>query len=428
MFRSRVSYDDARMKYVLPKSQETLAEMVRVRMGAAHERLITEVQEDASHWLHLPYAETIKKFILPLARSTKRFDTLLVLGIGGSDLGARAILRALPHKKTVLFSGDNTDPDALEESLAGMDWSRTLVNVVSKSGTTMETMAAFLVVRDRLRRALGASFSSHIIATTDPKHGILRSLAATEGYAMLPIPSGVGGRFSVLSAAGIFPAAWAGVDMDAFLQGASLHSRLLVTQETPAFTYAYHHVLGYILGRTDWVLMPYAAALDAFGDWYRQLIAESLGKQRKMGGQTLSLGPTPVSAIGARDQHSQLQLYMDGPDDKIISFIEIVRFRAQMRVPRSSPIPELASLAGKTFQDLLHASRRATSESLDSVHRPHGTFTLSQLDAHSLGQLFQIFMTATVLMGYALGVDPYGQPGVEDGKKRMKKWLKQTKR
>jgi len=311
--------------------------------------------------------------------------------------------------------------------LSSVDWKRTAVNIISKSGDTVEPMSAFFVARERLRKASGKKFAEQIIATTDAEQGTLVALAKKEGYARLIVPGNVGGRFSVLSDVGLFPAAWAGVPIAKLLAGAAHQAnefRRKAVEEQTAAPYAALHASQYRDGRSVFVLMPYAARLQSFAFWYRQLIAESLGKRLNREGGVVNVGPTPIAALGATDQHSQLQLYMEGPEDKVVTFVEVEAFAANLRVPK----PPIASesfrgLAGRSFQELIHAERRFTAEALASVDRPTGTIFLGRLDAEHLGALFQMFMQATAYLGELLNVDAYDQPGVEEGKRRFRAWL-----
>jgi len=396
-------------------------------------------------WLDLPMDKAMIKRVQKVVAKTKKFQTLLVLGIGGSDLGARAILQALGQgsKKSVRFAGANTDPDELEAVLKDIIWKKTVVNIISKSGDTVEPMSAFLVVRERLRKAVGKKFAQQIVATTDAKKGTLHDLAEEEGYHQLIVPQNVGGRFSVLSDVGLFPAAFAGIAIKEMLAGAAEQVRVFEKDPVdfqPAAQYAGLHADWFQRHRANvWVLMPYSAHLELFGRWYRQLIAESLGKKKNRNALTIEIGPTPVAALGATDQHSQIQLYMEGPHDKVITFIEIEKFRSRLRVSplvgevlherrggshiSVQTLERFATLVNVPFEELIHAERKATAEALTSVKRPNATITLPKLDAYHLGALFQMFMIATAYLGELFNIDPYNQPGVEEGKKRFKMWL-----
>ncbi len=379
-------------------------------------------------WILGPDDETMVERIEKMVAKTKAFDTLLVLGIGGSDLGARAILEALPHKKQVLFAGANTDPQELAATLGQINWKKTVVNIISKSGDTLEPMSAFLIVRDLLKKNTGTKWASQIIATTDKEEGTLAEWSRLEGYHTLLVPRNTGGRFSVLSDVGLFPAAWAGISIKELLAGARMQTRLFerqtIREQLPA-VFAALHAEGYRNHRSLWVLMPYAAELSSFARWYRQLIAESLGKMQNRGGLAISMGPTPIAGLGATDQHSQIQLYMEGPSDKLITFLEVEKFDQDFVIPKlPAPTAALYGLPGRKLSDVIHAERKATAEALAFEKRPNGTLFIPSLSPRVLGELFQCFMLATACLGELLDVNAFDQPGVQEAKRRITYWLR----
>lgn len=361
------------------------------------------------------------------ARTSRAFRTLVVIGIGGSDLGARALVRALPPRKgmDVRFIGANTDPDEIAALLAELDLRRTALNIVSKSGNTIEPMSTFLVLRDRLIRKVGkGKHARHVIATTDKAKGTLRAIADREGYATLPVPDDIGGRFSALTPVGLFPAACAGIDIMGLLSGAkevrdAFFSRP-AEENGPLLFAGLHHDAYAARDQHITVLMPYAAALDEFGKWFRQLWAESLGKKIGRDGRTVHHGLTPVAALGATDQHSQVQLYNEGPFDKVVTFVEVDRFRNDLAVPAAFPdIEGVAYLRGLRFDRIIRAEREATARALAADGRPNGTIRVPAITPRSVGGLMMFFMLATAAMGELLDVDAYDQPGVEAGKRTM---------
>jgi glucose-6-phosphate isomerase len=362
------------------------------------------------------------------------FDHVLVLGIGGSALGMKALLNALKRpgwnelddegreffpRLTVL---DNVDPTSVAEVLRRMDPRRALVNVISKSGGTAETMAQYLVVRRWLEDALGSKAAGHMVFTTDPEKGVLREIARREGIAALEVPPAVGGRFSVLSPVGLLPAALVGIDIEGLLAGAR---RALVKAESehllqnPAALYAaLHWTADTTLGARIHVLMPYTDRLREFAEWYRQLWAESLGKARDRRGQDVHLGPTPVGAVGATDQHSQVQLFMEGPFDKVVTFMALDRFPEDLPIPGGEGLPpDLAYLGGKSLAGLLQAEYQATAAALARMGRMNCSLHLEELTPAALGEAIMFFQIATGYAGVWYGVDPFDQPGVELGKK-----------
>jgi glucose-6-phosphate isomerase len=369
------------------------------------------------------------------------YDHVLVLGIGGSALGARALLTALKRpawnewddegreffpRLTVL---DNVDPTTVRAALARIDPRRVLVNVISKSGGTAETMAQYLIVRAWLEDALGAAAHRHLVFTTDPTRGALREIADRDGIATLSVPPEVGGRFSVLSPVGLLPAALVGVDLAALLAGAA---RAVARAESddlrrnPAALYAgLHWAADAELGARVHVFMPYTDRLREFAEWYRQLWAESLGKRASRDGREVHSGPTPVAAVGATDQHSQVQLFMEGPFDKVITFAVVDDLGEDVRIPPPpsdipgvEPLPaDLAYLSGHTLGGLLRAEYEATATALARMGRMSCTLRFPRLDADTFGEAVMFFQLATGYAGIFYGVDPFDQPGVELGKK-----------
>lgn len=431
-------YDDANMRSgavgttgVSPREWSRMLS----RLRAAKKSVLKLARSGHQGFLDLPFSRTVAKECDRLSRRLAHDCTdLVVLGIGGSDLGARALYEALTDERRkrgmrLHFSGSSTDPDELLRLLKSLNLKKTCVNVISKSGDTLETMAAFLVFRDRLSKAVGPTrMPDRIVATTDAECGALRALARKEGYATLNIPGNVGGRFSVLSTVGLFPASADGIDIDALLRGGrdfvdSFHE--CTPAECPSMRYAALHVIGMEQRRQNiHVTMPYVARLASFARWVRQLAAESLGKRVTRQGRTVYVGPTPVKAVGPEDQHSQMQLYHDGPFDKLITFIELDQFAADVRTPSAKGMgPSLERFGSRSFSDLVHLERRATAESLRLSKRPNGTLSLPSLHARSMGELILFWETAVALMGELMDVNAYDQPGVEVSKQIMRERL-----
>lgn len=359
-----------------------------------------------------------------------QFDALVVLGIGGSALGttavARALLPALHNQlsraarkgRPRLYVLDNVDPVSIHELLAHLDPQTTCFCVISKSGATVETMGQFLVARQWLREAVGDRHVRQMILVTDRKQGVLRRLAENDGYRAFEVPDGVGGRFSVLSAVGLLPLATAGVDIGRLVGGAAEFSTRLespLLTENPAYLNAALQYLAYEKGMPISVLMPYSDQLRELADWFRQLWAESLGKATRLDGRNDPVGPTPVKAVGATDQHSQVQLYMEGPADKVFTFVTIGA-GPDLSFPEQVDIPELGYLAGQTVRGLLQAEQRATAAALARCGRPSITLHLQELSAESLGALIYLLEVQTLFAGGLFDVDPLDQPGVEAGK------------
>lgn len=364
-----------------------------------------------------------------VARWIDDVDDVVLVGIGGSALGAvvlRDALAGLRWNASERVRGgrprlhvvDNPDPDTVRALLDDLDPTRTAVNVVSKSGSTAETMAVFLVVRAWLQGAVDAGsmrsgeLEARILVTTDPEKGALRPWAADRGVDTLPVPENVGGRFSVLSAVGLVPAAVLGVELGALRRGARemrdrcLNSELL---DNPAGLLAVLlHAMDTEQARPIHVLMPYADRLRPLAFWFQQLWAESLGKE--------GAGPTPLPAVGTVDQHAQVQLFMEGPHDKVVLFVK-APFDGDMEIPVDAETPGgLEYFEGHTLGELVDAERRATAEALRVAGRPSATIEVDAVDAEHLGGLFMLFEVATVIAGALYGVNPLDQPGVEQGK------------
>ncbi len=320
---------------------------------------------------------------------------------------------------------DNVDPlllgdvlDCLEANDPGLR--RTTVNVISKSGETAETAAQFLTLRDLLKNRLGDNYAKQIIAITDSAQGTMRGIVDAEGYASLPVPDGVGGRFSVLSPVGLFSASMCGIDIEALLDGAASMdgpcSRPAV-EANPAAMLALLLMELTRRGKPNHVLMPYANALYSLADWYRQIWAESLGKQTDLDGKEVFAGATPIKALGTTDQHSQVQLYREGPNDKVIGFMEVERFSRDIEIPTGLEVENLKYLQGSTFATLLAAEKRATEYALVASDRPNYTIKFPTLDAYHVGQFIYLWEVTTSYAGLMLNINAYDQPAVELGKK-----------
>jgi glucose-6-phosphate isomerase len=357
------------------------------------------------------------------------FEDFVLLGIGGSSLGARALKEALIHPEWNLLSKerrkgyprvfivDNIDPYSFSAVLETINIEKSLFNVVSKSGKTAETISQFLIVKDLLEKAVGGNWRKHIAITTDPLSGPLRKIAREEDIASLSVPQGVGGRFSVLSPVGLFPAAMMGIDISRLLKGAveiDAYCSSEKIDENIASALSAFYFLTYKKEKSITVLMPYSDRLLGFGLWWRQLWAESLGKKKQDGD---SEGLTPVVAIGATDQHSQLQLYLEGPNNKTITFIELEDYGSGIEIPRSLEHKDFSYLPGNRLEDLIRAELSATRRVLTSNGRPNATLSLSRISPETIGAIIFLYEVVTTSMGYLLDINPFDQPAVEEGKK-----------
>ena len=382
-------------------------------------------------FLALPGDEALHKQSLDFAARAKgKFDDVVILGIGGSALGPIALRTALlapdwnaltdaeRGSRPRLHVLDNVDPHRIDALLGRLKLERSLFVVISKSGGTAETMAQYLVVRERLVQQT-KDVAAHLVFVTDPKNGALRAIAGREGISALDIPPAVGGRYSVLTPVGILPAALIGMDTAQLLAGAAAIAERCKGNElakNPAGVFATLQFLADTkLGRHIHVLMPYSDPLRDVADWFVQLWAESLGKHRTKGDP--GVGPTPLAALGATDQHSKVQLFMEGPPDKTVTFIAVDQGSIRLEIPKlHGDIKELGYLGGHQLGELLSIEQRATAGALARRGRINMTIHVDRADAWHLGALFMLLEIATIYAGEMYGINPLDQPGVELGK------------
>ena len=403
-------------------------------------KLNKERKAGQTPYRELPFNTEIAQQVKELTAELKdRCENLVVLGIGGSALGNIALQTALnPYMHNLdemqrlgprLFVFDNIDPDQLGSFL---DWvgdrpaqagklDKTIFNVISKSGRTAETASQFLIVRQMLLDKLGPEgLQNQVVATTDPREGTLRKIATDENLRSLEVPQGVGGRFSVLSAVGLFSAAMCSIDIDSLLKGArDMDTRVSCEDfyKNPAAINAAINYHFYNRGQKISVMMPYSYALKDLADWYRQLWAESLGKAKDLTGSEVHVGPTPIKALGATDQHSQVQLYRQGPNDKLFTFLQVNNFERDLKIgPVPDSAPELGFLAGADLGTLLNSEKKATEYALLTDKRPCLTVIFDKVSAYTVGQFIYLFEVTASFAGALFGVNPYDQPAVEFGK------------
>jgi glucose-6-phosphate isomerase len=386
-------------------------------------------------------------------------DDLVVLGIGGSALGGIALFNSLCHplhnliskakrKATRAFFLDNVDPSMCQAVFDKVNPEKTVFAVITKSGTTVETISQFLIVRKLLEEKMGKSAAAkHIVIITDDKPNPLRKLARTAGYHLLPVPVDLGGRYSVLSPVGLFPAAMLGIDIYELLAGARLMAERCKSgdiRQNPAYLAGILHYLADIQkGLHIAVTMPYDDGLREIAFWFRQLWAESLGKAKDLNGKTINSGQTPVVALGATDQHSQLQLYMEGPFDKMVTFWRVEKHNANLTIPKVKE-KDFAYLSGHSLGELINAEAQATQLALTKAGRSSMSLTLPELNPFTVGQLLFWLGVQTYFTGGLYNINPLDQPGVEAGKdniqgilgrpgfenqaKEVKNWQQKTKR
>jgi len=406
---------------------------------ASYTACIQDRRDDDIGFMNLPDETELADRIARHAEDLRSWCTnFVVLGIGGSALGNITVHKALNHPQHNLlpadhearggtpriFVLDNVDPDrvrGLMDVLSG-ELDTTAFNVITKSGSTAETMSQFLHVRDLLRRTDGCDPARQMTLTTDadPDESLLRRIAQKEGYTAFPIPDNVGGRFSVLSAVGLLSAAVGGVDIHSLHEGAADMDEACKPEDVwdnPAALYALTQYLFFQDGKNISVLMPYSHALRGLADWFCQLWAESLGKKDGLKVDEVFTGPTPVGSVGVTDQHSVMQLYQDGPFDKVLTLVE-VESTCDDEIPicEGDAEDELSYLAEHSFNDLFGYELEATRCALREKNRPNCTLRVPEVSEQTLGELFMFYEYAVTYMGYLLQVNPFDQPGVELGK------------
>lgn len=384
-------------------------------------------------WRNLPYnQEDIVSDILKTAKAINdRFENFVVLGIGGSALGSKALFTALKHTHYNALSRekrggvrfyveDNVDPDRMNALFDVIDVSKTAFHVITKSGNTVETMSQFMIVLQMLKENLGDGFKDNIVVTTDKEHGIMKKICNQYGFKTYIVPDGVGGRFSVLSPVGLLSAAVLNIDIRAMFVGAAQMDTACCNEDlyqNPAYMYALLYTIAMSQGANISVMMPYADGLLNMAEWYAQLWAESLGKSTNNQGKTVHAGQTPVRALGVTDQHSQIQLYTEGPFDKIVTFIEVENFNTQLTIPKPPiDVMDAAYLAGQTLNKLISSEMAATEYAVTKAGKMNMKITLGKMNASEIGQLFFFLEMATAAAGELLDINAFDQPGVEEGK------------
>jgi len=424
-----------------------LADMVGERDGVTHEE-IAQAQPQAKEALDrfrssyaqglygfpdLPaQTETVKSILNFAGQVQGSYDTVCLIGIGGSALGSWALDCGIrgPHPVQPAFSTtnprlvilDNVDPSFISAALDSMNPKKTMAVVIAKSGATAETMATFLIVRDWLTDGTGKKAAERIAVVTSAGRGDLKQLATASNYATFHLPDNVGGRFSVLSAVGLLPAALVGFNVRKILKGAAGIGENCWSESLDTNTALRAALLHYLIwtrkNKFIQVAFPYSNRLWGMAFWFRQLWAESLGKAKSKSGAEVRAGQTPVAALGTTDQHSQVQLYMEGPNDKVFSFWAVEKFADPVRIPRAKTgYDAFDYLAGDTLARLIDSERRATAAALTDRGRPNCTYTFGKVDEEHLGAFIQLMEFQTAFTGELLNINAFDQEGVELGKK-----------
>lgn len=386
-------------------------------------------------WTKLPTNQkTVVEDVLATAKRVRaNFENFVVLGIGGSALGPIALHQAIRHLHynelpadrrggPRLYVEDNVDPERMAALFETIDIEKTCFNVITKSGSTSETMSQLLIVFDELKKRVGVErISKHVIATTDRNKGYLVKIAREYSLKTFVIPDGVGGRFSELCPVGLLPAAVCGIDIEQLLAGAAYMDELCAGEDLWSNPGWMAGVLAYIAmekkGKNVQVVMPYADSLKYMADWFAQLWGESLGKKFTLRGRTVHVGQTPVKALGVTDQHSQVQLYTEGPFDKVVTFLGVDRYRSAFPIPKGfEDIPAVSFLGGHTLNELIQSERLATEYALVKSGKLNQTVMLPEVNEFTIGQLLYFFEVQTAVCGELMGIDAFDQPGVEEGK------------
>ena len=400
--------------------EEGLLESFSDSCREAHEQILQGAREDRPGfgWYALPDMDLGE--LQQLVETYSSVRTVIQVGIGGSALGSLMLQKALafednPSGKRRFFVVDNVDPRDLRKLENSVDPESSLLVVISKSGGTAETMANFLWLFALFEEKLGRKEAlRRVVVLTDPQSGILREFVKETGCASLPIPTSVGGRFSVLSPVGLFGAALLNIPLKELLRGAEVMRSHIESssgiKENSAWLWSVLSHLHEKKGRNISVLMPYADGLEDFAEWFAQLWGESLGK--------IGMGSTPVRALGAIDQHSQVQLYAEGPDDKFYTLIAVKKHPKDCFIPHppGNSLEKLAYLEGHSLGEMLYAEAQATASALVEKKRPLFWLEIPVIDAFRLGGLIFFFEYATALRGMLMKINPFDQPGVEQGK------------
>lgn len=356
-------------------------------------------------------------------------ENFIVLGIGGSALGIKMLKNTFVDSigKTggvrveVL---DNIDPDTIIPLLETLNLEKTIFNVITKSGSTSETLSQMSVVLDLLEKN-GVDTYSHMVVTTE-KDNELYNFTVRSRFKYFEVPKGVGGRFSVLSPVGLLPASVMGIDIVELLKGAKKQLSVCAKNDNKniAYTCAYINHKYLEMGKTNFVIMPYSERLKLVPDFFAQLWGESLGKRENRKGEEVFVGQTPIKTIGVTDQHSQLQLYSEGIQDKVIMFITVDNVDKDIKT--SNNIPFASHLSGVSLKELLDYEYMSTAYSLTMQDRPNYTVSIEKIDEENMGALIIFMEMMTAFMGEMMGVNTYDQPGVELSKKLTKGCLGMT--
>lgn len=394
-------------------------------------------KREKMRWRDLPtsQSEVVLKINETAEFVREKFEAFVVLGIGGSALGPIAVHQALSHshynelpkekrKGPKLYVEDNVDPERIDALFDVIDVKKTMFNVVTKSGNTSETVAQMLLVFDKLQKEVGDDWVNHVIATTDENVGSLRKISKQYNLKTFFVPDGVGGRFSELCPVGLLAASVCGIDIEELLAGAAYMDEICENTDdiwkNPAYISAMLELIAMNKGKNISVLMPYSDALKYMADWYAQLWAESLGKRYDNNGNEVFVGQTPVKSLGATDQHSQIQLYTEGPNDKVVTFLTVKNYRKTVQIPHVEMFRDVSDvnfLSGHNFNELINYERFSTEYALTKSNRMSKNIIFNEINPFTVGQFLCMLELQTAFAGEILNINAFDQPGVEEGKK-----------
>ncbi|CCH49157.1 hypothetical protein [Pseudodesulfovibrio piezophilus] len=396
------------------------------RAGEMAARLVEQTGSGELPFLTMSYMAGLKQQLSNLKDYLKGFDHMLLLGIGGSALGARALQKAFfpqqdqpGHNGPSLWIADNVDAYALESYLATLPAEKTVIVTISKSGGTIETVGQYFIFKEWAQKKLGDEWNRHMLLITDEEEGFLRTEADRNTIKTLPVPDNLGGRYSVLSAVGLIPALFLGIDIDSLIDGARDVVAPLIdptlTGQTlsrhPSFQLATWAASLLDKGFDEMIFFAYIPLWASFGDWFAQLWAESLGKEGK--------GSQPVPAIGVTDQHSVNQMFMDGIRNKACLFLTCPTLPAGPRFPNDLP-DQFDYVRGKNFGELIQAEGLGNRMALSQNGVPLVELSMGDDGPKQAGKLIALLGAATILTGWLMGINPLDQPAVELGKRLAK--------
>jgi glucose-6-phosphate isomerase len=392
------------------------------------------IESEETGFFHVNKDENLLKESIRIFDLFKHKKYFVHVGIGGSSLGAETLVQSLgkrPFRNKIFFL-NNVDPDATHDILEQIDVKETLFYFVSKSGGTAETLAGLALIINYLKEKgiKSEELRDSLVFATDPEEGDLKEMANALNLETLTIPKNIGGRFSVLTPVAFLPSLFASIDIKALCRGAEMIKKRLLEENfeknilLKCASFLYFLKKDQNINQT--VLMPYSSKLKSFSQWFVQLWAESLGKRDSYYKKNVFEGLTPLGAYGVTDQHSQMQLFMEGPRDKCLVIIEIEHFKEDFKLQNSFSQKALKKLNHHSLGGLLKAELKGTLKALETERRPFIHLSLKELNEESLGSLFLFFQSLTVLMGNFLDINPFNQPGVEMGKKFSFEFLSQV--